>query len=119
MLSSADSLVGAILGQDPNTSANEVKAACADYLGITEMSSSSSFTDDASGGDERVLTQIKAPLLKRGAGAMSTKRHRSSVEVAVKGAIMEQVAKEQLASSVSILGIQSRTVKEPLKLVTG
>ena len=50
------------------------------------MSSSSSFTDDASGGDERVLTQIKAPLLKRGAGAMSTKRHRSSVEVAVKGA---------------------------------
>eukprot|EP00986_Skeletonema_menzelii_P013915 scaffold8603_cov155-Skeletonema_menzelii.AAC.16 len=69
-----------------NTSANEVKAACADYLGITEMSSSSSFTDDASGGDERVLTQIKAPaLLKRGAGAMSTKRHRSSVEVAVKG----------------------------------
>jgi hypothetical protein len=54
-----------------NKTAVEVKVACADYLGIA-LSSSSTSTDDAIGGDVGV-TKSLAPVLKRPAGSMSTK----------------------------------------------
>lgn len=62
-----------------NKTSAEVKAACADYLNIDLLSSSTS-TDDASSGGEGV-TKVLAPVLRRTAGSTSTKRHRNCVEV--------------------------------------
>jgi len=65
-----------------NKAADEVKVACADYLGIA-LSSSLTLTDDAMSGDVGVTSKVFAPLLKRPAGSMSTKRRKNCVEVSV------------------------------------
>lgn len=65
-----------------NKTAYEVKVACADYLKI-DLSSSSTSTDDAMSGDVGVTNKVLAPVLKRPAGSMSTKRRKNCVEVSV------------------------------------
>ncbi len=63
-----------------NKTETEIKAACADYMGV-DLSSTSNASNSANDGDKGVTTTtMLAPLSKRGAGSMSTKRFKSCVE---------------------------------------
>lgn len=63
-----------------NKSETEIKAVCADYMMGIDLSSTSNASNSADDGDKGVPTKMLAPLSKRGAGSMSTKRFKNCVE---------------------------------------